>query len=310
MHILITGGLGFIGSNLAIELVKQGNKVSIIDNLMLGRKSNIDEIKDKADVVIGDYADKKKLAKFKNVDIVFHLAASSSSPMFQKDLSACYKNNVVGFIKLLEWAKDKKVKKLIYASTSSIYGNKKPPLKEDDNIIPPNFYSATKLAMEHLAQIFSSEHNLECIGFRFMSIYGPKEESKGIYANLVSQFIWEMQKGKNPILYGDGRQRRDLTYVDDLVKACVLAMKTKKRYNYTIFNIGVSKDYNLIELVKIINKVLKTNIKPKFVKNPVKNYIYTQKADLSKIKKELGYKPSISLEEGVKRLVDYYSKKK
>ena len=303
MKILVTGGLGFIGSNLARALQDMGHEVSVIDNLLLGTKENVKDIKDKIQVIIGDVNKKEDLEKAGKPEIIFHMAASSSSPMFQEDLKGCYRNNIEGFINILEFARDSGTKKVIYASTSSIYGNNPTPLREDDKVIPPNYYSVTKLDTEYTAHIFAKANNIECIGFRFMSVYGPGEKSKGKFANLASQFLWEMMAGRQPILYGDGTQRRDFTHVDDIVQANILAMETNKKFESTIFNIGESKDYSLLELVEIINKVLGTDIKPSFIPNSIKGtYIYTQLGDLTKIKKELGYEPQVSLEDGIRRL--------
>ena len=303
MKILVTGGLGFIGSNLARALQDMGHEVSVIDNLLLGTKENVKDIKDKIQVIIGDVNKKEDLEKAGKPEIIFHMAASSSSPMFQEDLKGCYRNNIEGFINILEFARDSGTKKVIYASTSSIYGNNPTPLREDDKVIPPNYYSITKLDTEYTAHIFAKANNIECIGFRFMSVYGPGEKAKGKFANLASQFLWEMMAGRQPILYGDGTQRRDFTHVDDIVQANILAMETNKKFESTIFNIGESKDYSLLELVEIINKVLGTDIKPSFIPNSIKGtYIYTQLGDLTKIKKELGYEPQVSLEDGIRRL--------
>jgi len=303
MKVLITGGLGFIGSNLAKALVGKGHEVSVIDNLLLGVRENVDNIKNKIQVIIGDVLKKEDLEKAGKSDIIFHFAASSSSPMFQEDLEGSYRNNIEGFINILEFARDSGTKKVIYASTSSIYGNNPTPLREDDKVIPPNYYSVTKLDMEYTAHIFSKASNLECIGFRFMSVYGPGEKSKGKFANLASQFLWEMMKGKRPVLYGDGTQRRDFTNVDDIVQANILAMESEKKFGSEIFNIGRYEDYSLIELVDVLNKVLGTDIKPEFIPNPVKEtYIYTQLGDITKIKERLGYEPKVSLEDGLKRL--------
>ncbi len=305
MKVLVTGGLGFIGSNLAKKLVEDGHEVFIIDNLLLGKHENVETIKDKITVIEGDVNKQEDLDKVSPVDIIFHLAASSSAPMFEKDLKGAYYNNILGYVSVLEWAKKVGAKKVIYASTSSIYGNNPTPLRESDMVVPPNYYSVTKFAQEHTSHIFSRVHSLEIIGFRFMSVYGPNEKSKGKFANLASQFIWDMVDGKSPILYGDGTQRRDFTYVDDIIQACILAMNSDKNFGSEIFNIGSTKDYSLLEMVEIINKANGTDIKPKLIPNPVKEgYVMTQLASLDKISKELGYQPTISLEEGIKRLVE------
>jgi len=305
MKVLVTGGLGFIGSNLSAKLVEDGHEVFIIDNLLLGRHENVEKIKDKVTVIEGDVNKEVDLDKVGSVDIIFHLAASSSAPMFEKDLKAAYYNNIIGHVSVLKWAKKVGAKKVIYASTSSIYGNNPIPLKESDVVTPPNYYSITKFAQEHTSHVFSRVHGLESIGFRFMSVYGPNEKTKGHFANLVSQFIWDMVKGKAPILYGDGTQRRDFTYVQDIVQALLLAMNTEKRFGSEVFNIGTNKDYSLLEMVEIINKANGTEIKPELIPNPVKEgYVMTQLASLDKVSLELGYKPTVSLEDGIKILVD------
>ncbi|NTU69755.1 NAD-dependent epimerase/dehydratase family protein [bacterium] len=305
MKVLVTGGLGFIGSNLSAKLVEDGHEVKIIDNLLLGRHENVEKIKENITVIEGDVNRREDLDKVGPVDIIFHLAASSSAPMFEKDLKAAYHNNIIGHVSVLEWAKKVGAKKVIYASTSSIYGNNPTPLKESDEVVPPNYYSITKFAQEHTSHVFSRVHGLEIIGFRFMSVYGPNEKTKGQFANLVSQFIWDMVKGKRPILYGDGTQRRDFTYVGDIVQALVLAMNTEKRFGSDVFNIGTNKDYSLLEMVEIINKANGTNIEAELIPNPVKEgYVMTQLASLDKVSAELGYKPTVSLEEGIQTLVD------
>lgn len=304
-NVLITGGLGFIGSNLARYLLQRGHQITVLDNLMLGKRNNVKDIKNKIEIIIGDVRNEKDLEKAKNIDYIVHLASSSASPMFWDNLRGSVSNNIDGYLSALEYAKKYKINKVLYATTSSIYANNKVPLREDDKVIPPNFYSVTKLAMEYISEIFSRTYGLECIGFRFMSVYGRNEKSKGRFANLASQFLWQMKKGERPIIYGDGEQRRDFTNVTDVCRAIELGIACNKKFGSIIFNIGSGKDYSLLDLVKIINKVLGKNIRPKLVENPMKeNYIYTQLPDLTKIKKELGYLPSLTLEEGVRGLAE------
>lgn len=298
--VLITGGLGFIGSNLARFLLTKNYDVKIIDNLMLGKTSNVSDIEDKVKIVFGDVRKLEDLKKVKGIDYIVHLASSSASPMFWDNLRGSVDNNIDGYLSVLEFAKDNSVKKVIYATTSSIYGNNKIPLKEEDKVIPPNFYSVTKLAMEYISNVFSKLYKIECIGLRFMSVYGPGEKSKGKFANLASQFLWQMQKDERPVIYGDGRQRRDFTYVLDICRAIELSITCKKKFGSEVFNVGSGKDYSLLELVEIINKTLGKKIEPKLVKNPMlENYIYTQLADLKKIKRLLGYQPKFGLEKGI-----------
>jgi len=305
--ILVTGGAGFIGSNLCNILSEKGNEMVAIDNLSLGRTENLSS---KVKFVKGDVNKMEDLKRAgTDFDFIVHLAASSSAPMFSQDMYWAYQNNVAGHVRVMLYAKEIGAKKLLFASTSSIYGNNPTPLTEDQQVTPPNHYSVTKLAQEGASRVFSKAEGLEIIAFRFMSIYGLHEEHKATFANLVSQFIWAMARDEAPVLYGDGTQERDFTNVRDVVQGIELAIKTDKKYGFTIFNIGTQTSISLIELVEMINKIMGKNIKPKFIPNPVKEgYVKSQLADISKISKELGYRPTVNLEDGIREIYENLTK--
>lgn len=299
--ILITGGAGFIGSNAANTLSKQGYDVIAFDNLFLGKKENLDA---GVTFIEGDLANPEDLEKTGNVDYIIHLAAASSAPMFADDLKGAYENNVINHINVLEYARKVEAKKVLFASTSSIYGNNPLPFTEDQSVTPPNFYSVTKHAQEETSLIYNQVYGLEIIAFRFMSIYGLHEEHKGRFANLVSQFIWGMEQGKAPTIYGDGLQTRDLTNVKDIVQAFKLAIETPKQFGFTVFNVGTSHSINMLDLMDVLNNALGTSIQAELIENPIKNgYVRGQEGDLTKISRELGYQPTVSLEEGVAEIV-------
>lgn len=301
--ILITGGAGFVGSNAANTFSNEGHEVTVIDNLLLGRQENLEP---QVRFIEGSVTKKEDLEKVGSVDYIIHLAASSSSPMFVSDLIGSYENNIIGHIQVLEYAKAVDAKKVLFASTSSIYGNNPIPLTEDQLVTPPNFYSVTKHCQEETSYVYHQVYGLEIIGFRFMSVYGLHEEHKGKFANLVSQFIWGMEQWKQPTIYGDGTQTRDLTNVKDLIQAFRLAMETEKRFGFTVFNVGTSEAINMLDLMDILNKVMGTNIPGKLIENPIKSgYVKTQQADLTKINRELGYKPTVTIEEGVREIVEF-----
>lgn len=303
--ILITGGAGFVGSNAANQFVRDGHQVIALDNLSLGRKENLDP---GVQFIEGDVKNQADLEKAGAVDYIIHLAASSSAPMFVDDLIGTYENNIIGHNRVLEYARAIEAKKVLFASTSSIYGNNPIPLTEDQAVTPPNFYSVTKHCQEETSLIYNQVHGLEIIAFRFMSVYGPREEHKGRFANLVSQFIWGMEQGRQPTIYGDGTQTRDLTNVRDLIQAFKLAMETEKRFGFTVFNVGTSEAINMIELMKILNDAMGTSIEGKLIENPIKTgYVQDQQADLTKISRELGYKPTVTIAEGVKEIIEYRS---
>lgn len=301
--ILVTGGAGFIGSNFCNLMAQKGHDVTAFDNLSLGKQSNLT---DKVNFVQGDVNKEEDLKKAgEDFDYIVHLAASSSAPMFAENMYYAYQNNVAGHVRVMQFAKKIGVKKMLFASTSSIYGNNPTPLTEDQQVTPPNHYSVTKFAQEGASRVFSKAEGLEIIAFRFMSIYGLNEGHKTTFANLVSQFIWSMNKDEQPILYGDGTQERDFTNVKDVCQGIELAMNTEKKYGFTIFNIGTHKAINLLELVKLINNALGKNIQPKLIPNPVKEgYVKSQLASIEKITDELGYKPTVELEEGIKEIID------
>jgi UDP-glucose 4-epimerase len=299
MKVLVTGGAGFIGSNIVEELVNSGHETVAFDNFFLGRKENLSSVNVK--IINGDIRDRATLDKAaEGCDFIFNEAAASSSPMFKENLREAVSVNVDGFVNVLDVAR-KHDCGVIYASTSSIYGNISGALREDMNVVPPNFYAATKLLNEHLAAVYSNEYGIRAIGFRYMSIYGRHEESKGIFANLVSQFLWEMKKDEQPVIYGDGEQTRDFVLAKDVAAAHLLAMKSGVKSD--VFNIGTGKATSLNELVDIINKILGKTIKPNYVKVPVKNYIATQQADTSKTEKLIGFKAKYSLEQGIRQII-------
>lgn len=304
MKVLVTGGTGFIGSNLALSLVEKGHHVTVLDSFSLGSMKNIEKIKKDIKLIKGDIRNENTVNKAcKNIDFVFHQAAASSSPMFKADLKDAFSVNINGTINVLKASVKNNVKRVITASTSSIYGNLKGSLKEDMKVFPPNFYAASKRQKEYLSFLFSQEYGLETVCTRYMSVYGPNEKSKGIYANLVSQFLWSMQKNESPVIYGSGDQTRDFVYAKDVALANIMLMESNKRFVGEIFNVGTGKETNMNELIKLINKILNTDVKPTYVENKVNNYINTQKADISKIQKWIGWKPNYSLEQGIRDIL-------
>lgn len=305
--ILVTGGAGFIGSNFSNMMADKGHEVTVIDNLSLGITDNLN---DKVKFVEGDVNKQEDLERAgTDFEYIVHLAASSSAPMFAENMYWAYQNNVAGHIRVMQFAKQIGVKKLLFASTSSIYGNNPTPLTEDQAVVPLNHYSVTKFAQENASRVYSKAENLEIIGFRFMSIYGLNEDHKKTFANLVSQFIWSMAKDEIPELYGDGTQERDFTNVKDVCQGIEKAIATEKKYGFTVFNIGTHTAISLLDLVGIINKVMGKNIEPKLIPNPVKEgYVKSQLADITKISTELGYEPTVELEDGIREIVENLAK--
>lgn len=305
-RILVTGGAGFIGSNFCNAHCDAYDVVAI-DNLFLGDSSHLHP---EVTFIQGDAADRTTLDPLGAFDCIVHFGGTSSAPMFTEDVVKGYRNSVLLFLEVLEFAKRTGVKRVLFASTSSLYGNLPPPLSETLPPQPTNHYSVTKIAMEHIAECYQRMNpSMDIVGFRFMSIYGPQEEHKGIYANLISQFLWGMMRGEQPVVYGDGTQNRDFTNVMDVVQGITRAMECSMPLGFQIFNIGTGKATNLIEVIGFLNEALGTSIEPKHIENPVKEtYVRSQLADISKIRTMLGYEPSVSLREGIKVLADVAKK--
>lgn len=299
MKYLITGGAGFIGSNLVHDLAQKGDEVIVVDNLSTGSLENISDVLDKIKFIKASYAEVLKFKELKGLDGIYHYGVPSTTQLY-RDNRSLVGQAVNDFIEVLELAKRENCK-VIYASSSSVYNGNKPPLKEDMPVLIKDFYTEARYSMERVAKLYNDFYGVKSIGFRFFSVYGPREEAKKNFANLISQFMWDMKKGKSPLIYGDGTQTRDFTYVDDINSGFKLGMNSD--IDCDIFNLGTGKCYNLNRLVEILNEILNTNIKPVYEKNPLINYVQETLADTSKAKEKLGFEAEISLEEGIKKIV-------
>jgi UDP-glucose 4-epimerase len=303
--ILVTGGAGFIGSNFS-NINRDKYEITVLDNLMMGDPSNIQD-KNKVRFIEGDACEIGDLEKCgEHFDYAVHLAGTSTAGKFDGDSFVNgYVNSIKSFVQTLEFARKSGAKKFLYASTSSLYGNNPVPLTEDQRITPPNHYSVTKFLYENCSRCYQKVYpEMEIIGFRFMSVYGPNEEAKGPYANVVSQFIWDIFRGKAPIIYGDGSQYRDFTNVRDVVQGITRAIETDKKIGNDVFNIGTGEYASLNDIIKMTNEELlkqgKDTVEAEYIPNPIKeNYIQSQHADISKIKSVLGFEPSVKIKDGI-----------
>ncbi len=300
-RIIVTGGAGFIGTNLVRKLC-DNNQVTVVDNLHTGSVENIKDLVDSGKVRFVK-SDVKNLRKSGiDADVVFHLGIYSASPMYRKD-PQLVSEVIAGTIDVLEYVKERNAK-LVFASTSSIYNSIDPPHRE--NIIPlvTDFYTEARLSAERLLELYNKLFGIDAQAVRFFSVYGKYEKAKEGYANLATQFLLAMKHDRQPEIYGDGTQRRDFIYAEDLADL-LIAASSKKGFN--VYNAGTGKNYDLNELVAMINRMLGKNIKPKYVQMPVKNYVMVTLADTTKIKKELGFEPKVPLETGLEIINKFYS---
>ncbi len=294
---IITGGAGFIGSNLTDYLVRIGHKVTVLDNFVSGKKSNLSHHR-KQDVKIIkiDISKSKKLDKyFKGVDYVFHFAALAQIIPSIKNPKKYFKNNVIGTLRVVEAAKKAKIKKFVYAASSSCYGNpKKLPTSEKDKIDLKNPYAATKFIGEEIIMRYASMFKMPNISLRFFNVYGPRLNISGQYSAVIGNFLLQTKNNKALTIVGNGKQTRDFIHVDDLINACVKVIKSKSINK--IYNLGSGKKTSINTIAKIFNG------KKKFIPNrpgEAKNSL----ADISKLKKDTKWKPAVSVQEGIKRLL-------
>lgn len=307
---IITGGAGFIGSNITKELVRTGHKVKIIDNLSTGKKENLKEVMGKIKFVKGDIGNLKLLQKeFRGFDFVLHQAALISVPHSIANPSRTNRANIGGTLNVLIAARDQKIKQLVFASSSSVYGDIETEFKIENKtgqLISP--YALTKLAGEVYCQLFYKIYGLKTVCLRYFNVFGPNQDPKSQYAAVIPKFIKQMLAGKRPTIYGDGHQSRDFTFVKNNVFANILAVKSPKAAGQ-IINIACGESFNLNQLVQFINQELKTNIKPIYIKERPGD-IKHSKANIQKAKKFIGYKPIIDFKRGLIETIKWYQKTK
>ncbi|WP_324758990.1 NAD-dependent epimerase/dehydratase family protein [Haloarcula sp. GH36] len=301
-RVLVTGGGGFIGSNLANSLAAD-NDVIVVDDGYLGTPTNVSEEVEYVErsVVEDDLPT--------DVDVVFHLAALSSYQMHEDNPTHGARVNVEGFVNTVEQARDDGCDTVVYASTSSIYGSQTAPSPEEMDVTVNTGYEASKMARETYAEYFHNHYDLSLAGMRFFSVYqgyGGAEEHKGEYANVIAQFADDMANGEPPVLYGDGTQTRDFTHVTDIVRG--LEQAADHELN-GVYNLGTGDAYDFLTVVEMLNDELGTDIDPEFVENPIPEdvYVHDTCGDYSKINEATGWEPQISFEDGIERVCEQYT---
>lgn len=299
---LVTGGAGFIGSNLTERLVNEGHRVIVIDNLSTGNIKNLRAVKNKIKFIKSPVAKVLKNKAIKDLDGIYHYGIPSSTPLYREN--PYFVGEAINeFIAILELAKREKCK-MVYASSSSVYNGNPTPFVETMPVLVKDLYTEARYAMERLAKLYFDWYKVNVIGIRFFSVYGPHEEAKKNYANLVTQFLWAAQKGKKPVIFGDGNQTRDFTFVKDIIEGCVLAMNSKVEND--VFNIGAGFQYTVNDMVKMLEKELGRKIECQYAPNPLRGYVYETWADTGKAQKVLGFKPQYPFERGLKEIIEYY----
>lgn len=297
---LVTGGAGFIGSHIVEALVKRGDSVRILDNFSTGKKENLRGLKGRLEVMRGDIRSKANCVKAcRGMDFVLHQAALRSVPKSMNNPKAYNDVNINGTLNMLEAAKENKVKRFVFASSSSVYGDVSSfPENESLSPQPISPYALSKISGEYYCRIFTHHYRLSTIVLRYFNVFGPRQALDDEYAVVVPKFINAILNNERPPIYGNGRQSRDFTFVFNVVNANLLAAKNN-RVKHGVFNIASGRDYSVLDLARMINVILRKNIKPIFLKKRPGD-VFRTLADLSNSKKELNYQPKYSLAQGLR----------
>lgn len=310
---LITGGAGFIGSNIAEELIRRGDSVHVLDNFTSGKEENLQFAKeltpDQLKIFRGDIANAVDCERAcEGVDYVLHQAALKSVPKSLKDPKSYNDVNINGMLFLLQAATKYKIKRFVFASSSSVYGNTKFfPQKEEHLPGPISPYALTKIAGEYYLKVFTECYGLETVALRYFNVFGPKQALDDEYSAVIPKFINCIMNNEPPPIYGTGKQSRDFTYIDNVVSANIIAATTPG-LKHEVFNAAVGKEYSVLDIVTGINKILGKNVEPKFLP-PRLGDIFRSNSDISKMQGMTPYKPLVGFEEGLGKTVEYFLKK-
>lgn len=305
--VLVTGGAGFIGSNLADELIRQGAKVCIIDNFVTGFHENLNEIQGDFDFVQGDINNDESLKKaIENVEIIFHQAALPSVPRSVENPKETHEACVDGTFNLLSKAKENNVKRVVYAASSSAYGDQ-PTLPKVETMLPEPLspYAAAKLMGEYYCQVFSRVYNLETISLRYFNVFGPRQNPSSQYSGVISRFVDALMSDKIPIIYGDGETSRDFTFIANVVDANIKASQTSKGIG-EVMNVANGERITLNQLLETLKKITgKESVRADYQPERKGDVKHSQ-ADNQKAIECLNYKKLVGLEEGLTKTIEWW----
>jgi UDP-glucose 4-epimerase len=303
---LVTGGAGFIGSNICRKLVQQGHSVRVVDNLITGKKSNLAPILDKIEFIQADMGDAEvAAAAMRGIDVVLHQGAVPSVPRSVADPLTTHKHCVDATFTLLLAAKDAGVKRFVYAASSSAYGDT-PTLPKIETMPtrPLSPYAAAKLFGEYYCSVFFKVYGLETISLRYFNVFGPYQDPTSQYAAAIPAFVTSVIHGKSPIVYGDGEQSRDFTYIDNVVHANLLAAKASK-VSGEVVNIACGQRVTINQIIELISRTLGKEVKPDY--RPVRpGDVKHSLASIELARQVIGYEPVISFQDGLQKAIAWY----
>jgi len=305
---VVTGGGGFIGSHIVEELIRRHETVKLIDNFSTGKRQNVVPFKNDAEIIETDIADAKNLADvLRGADYVIHQAAIPSVPKSIIDPVKSHHANVDGTLNLLVAARDAGVKRVVYASSSSLYGDS-PTLPKHEGMIPNPLspYGAQKLFGEMYCQVFTKAYGLETVSLRYFNVFGPRQDATSQYSGVLALFIPAVLQGRRPTIHGDGLQSRDFTYIENVVQANLQAARSKLGSG-GVFNVGAGKTHALLEIIERLEEIMGKKLKLNHTPERAGDIRYSR-AEISESERCLGYDPKGSFEEGLVRTAEYFGK--
>jgi nucleoside-diphosphate-sugar epimerase len=306
MRYLVTGGAGFIGSNTVDELVSRGHSVVVLDDLSTGKESNLDGVRNRVEFIRGSVTDLETVrGACRGVNYVIHLAARTSVPRSLKDPLTTNRVNVDGTLNVLVAARDAKAKRVVFAGSSSVYGETPTlPKRESMTPAPISPYGVSKLTGEFYGQLFQKLYGLEFVGLRYFNVFGPRQDPSSPYSGVLSVFNAAIMNGEQPMIYGDGEQSRDFTFVRNVVEANLLACRASDAAGL-VFNVGTGNRYTLNDTLQLLEKISGMPANAKYGP-PREADIRDSQADIGQARQILGYNPVIGFEEGLKHTWEWF----
>ncbi len=306
-HSLVTGGAGFIGGHLVRGLLERGAAVRVLDNFSTGHRRNLDELAGRIEIIDGDIRDPAALARAcADVDVVYHLAAQGSVPRSVDDPATANEINVTGTLNVLVAARDGGARRVVYSASSAAYGET-PTLPKIESMAPQPVspYGVSKLAGEYYLQSFSACYGLSTVSLRYFNVFGPRQDPKSQYAAAIPGFLSRMLRGQPPIIFGDGEQSRDFCYVENVVRANLLAADAPRALRGEVLNIACGERVTLNRIIAVVNENLGTSLRADY-QPPRAGDVRHSLADLSAAREAIGYEPRVMFAEGLARSIAWY----
>jgi UDP-glucose 4-epimerase len=303
---LVTGGAGFIGSHLVEGLLARGHQVRVLDDLSTGKLANLRAVKDRVEILEGSITDPAAVARaVQGREVVYHLAALPSVARSVEEPVLSHEVCATGTVRVLDAARRAGVRRVVYAASSSAYGDIPGAVRrEDEPVSPMSPYAAAKLAGEHYCRCFTTVYGLQTARLRFFNIFGPRQDPKSPYTGVIALFMAAMAEGRRPRVEGDGLQSRDFTYVENAVQAVMKAADAPAAVG-NVYNVGTGGSTTVLDLIKHLNQLLGSDLKPEFGP-PRPGDVRHSQADISRARADLGYEPTVSFVEGLRRTLDAY----